>query len=185
VRIISSPRLTLRPWEASDAEFLFDLESRWETVRYLTPDPTVMASIDDAAASILRRRAVDHPVHGIWAITLTATGELLGNLLLKPIVLSPGAIRPAPAEIGWHLHPDAYGHGYATEAADAVLRDAAERGLAFVVALVDPRNAPSQRVCQRLGFTESRLTGGFDGRDSLVLERALLRARSNAGKPER
>ncbi|WP_218714170.1 GNAT family N-acetyltransferase [Arthrobacter sp. BF1] len=53
-------------------------------------------------------------------------------------------------EIGWHLHPDAKGAGYATEAASAVMTDAANNGLHSVVAVTDPLNAPSQRVCQRL-----------------------------------
>ncbi|SKB02640.1 Protein N-acetyltransferase, RimJ/RimL family [Agreia bicolorata] len=173
MRIIRSLRLTMRPWEPDDAAFLLDLESRWQTVRYLTPDPTTMATLGEAAASIVRRRAVDHPVHGIWAITLTETGQLLGNLLLKPIAVSSGIARPAPVEVGWHLHPDAYGHGYATEAADAVLRDAGERGLQFVVAVTDPRNVASQRVCRRLGFTECGVTHDFYDADYLVFEKSL------------
>ena len=164
----------MRPWETEDAAFLFDLESRWETVRYLTPNPTVMASIGDAVASIVRRRAIDHAVHGIWAITLAETGQLLGNLLLKPVVLSPGSVRAAPVEIGWHLHPDAYGHGYATEAADAVLLDAAANGLESVIAVVDPRNDASQRACRRLGFTERGTSHDFYGADYIVFEKSLL-----------
>ena len=174
MRIIRSPRLTLGPWESGDASFLLDLESRWETVRYLTPDPTTMATLDEAAASILRRRAIDHPVHGIWAITLTETGRLLGNLLLKPISVSSRVSRPAPVEIGWHLHPDAYGHGYATEAADAVLSDAAARGLEFVIAVTDPRNLASQRVCRRLGFAENGATRDYYDTDYLLFEKSLV-----------
>jgi RimJ/RimL family protein N-acetyltransferase len=173
VRIIRSSRLTMRPWEPDDAAFLLDLESRWETVRYLTPNPTTMATLDEAAASIARRRALDHPVHGIWAITLAETGELRGNLLLKPIALSLGVAQPVPVEIGWHLHPDAYGHGYATEAADAVLRDAAERGLESAIAVTDPRNTASQRVCRRLGFAERGATRDYYDADHLVFEKSL------------
>ena len=163
----------MRPWEPDDAGFLLDLESRWETVRYLTPDPTIMTSLDEATASIGRRRAVDHPVHGIWLITLAETGARLGNILLKPIALTVGVSPPAPVEIGWHLHPDAYGRGYATEAAEAVLDDAAGRGLHDVIAVTDPRNAPSQRVCRRLGFTERGFTRDYYDSDYLVFERSF------------
>jgi hypothetical protein len=38
----------------------------------------------EAVASIERRRALDHPVHGIWAIETRADRRLVGTLLLKP-----------------------------------------------------------------------------------------------------
>ena len=120
---------------------------------------------DDALASIARRRAVDHPIHGIWAITTAHGGRLVGNLLLKPIPLSAGqpSGRPNDVEIGWHLHPDAWGHGYATEAAQAVLDDAFNRGLAKIVAVTNPDNHASQSVCRRLGMTHlGRTTRYYD-----------------------
>ena len=80
---------------------------------------------------------------------------MLGNLLLKPILLSTcePSDRPNDVEIGWHLHPDAWGQGYATEAAEAVLDDAFSRGLAKVLAVTNPDNHASQAVCRRLGMT--------------------------------
>jgi RimJ/RimL family protein N-acetyltransferase len=155
LRTITSHRLVLRPWRHDDADFLLDLESRWDVVRFLGSHPTTMSTREDALASIGRRRAVDDPIHGIWAITVAAGGRPVGNLLLKPIPLSasePSDVRD-DVEIGWHLHPDARGHGYATEAAQAVLDDAFSRGLAKVLAVTDPDNHASQAVCRRLGMT--------------------------------
>ncbi|MFC4063425.1 GNAT family N-acetyltransferase [Actinoplanes subglobosus] len=164
MRTITTARLLLRPWRDDDADFLLDLESRWEVVRFLGPHPTMMRTRADALASIGRRRAVDHPVHGIWAIT-TTDGRLAGNLLLKPIPMSAGEspADPPEVEIGWHLHPDAWGHGYATEAAEAVLQDAFARGLTRVVAVTDPDNHASQAVCRRLGMTARGRTTMFYG----------------------
>jgi RimJ/RimL family protein N-acetyltransferase len=154
MRTITSDRLLLRPWHDNDADFLLNLESRWEVVRFLGAHPTTMRTREDALASIKRRRAIDQPIHGIWAIA-TADGRLAGNLLLKPIHLSAGepCSGPNDVEIGWHLHPDAWGQGYATEAAQAVLHDAFSRGLAKVLAVTDPDNKASQAVCRRLGMT--------------------------------
>ncbi|MEV0719508.1 GNAT family N-acetyltransferase, partial [Asanoa sp. NPDC050611] len=88
-------------------------------------------------------------------ITTAGDGGLVGNLLLKPVPLSAGEPSDGPddVEIGWHLHPDAWGRGYATEAAQAILDDAFSRGLAKVVAVTDPDNQASQAVCRRLGMT--------------------------------
>ncbi|ABP54190.1 GNAT family N-acetyltransferase [Salinispora tropica] len=155
MRTIVSDRLLLRPWRDEDVDFLLDLESRWEVVRFLGAQPTIMNNRETALASIARRRAIGDPIHGIWVITTAMGGRLVGNLLLKPVPLSAGEpIGGTPeVEIGWHLHPDAWGHGYATEAAAAVLADAFSRGLTRVIAVTDPANHASQAVCRRLGMT--------------------------------
>ena len=165
MRTIASERLLLRPWRDDDADFLLDLESRWEVVRFLGARPQTMGSREDALASIARRRAIDDPIHGIWAITQAADGRVVGNLLLKPIPVSAGEPSggPTEVEIGWHLHPEAWGHGYATEAAAAVLDDASSRGLAKVLAVTHPDNHASQAVCRRLGMTHlGRTTTYYD-----------------------
>lgn len=165
MRTIESDRLLLRPWAVEDADFLLDLQSRWDVVRFLGSQPTVMTDREEALASIARRRAVDDPVHGIWAIATAADDQLVGTLLLKPIPLSTGepATEPPDVEIGWHLHPDAWGHGYATEAAAAVMDDAFTRGLPRVVAVTHPDNHASQAVCRRLGMTHlGRTTRYYD-----------------------
>ncbi|WP_249998758.1 GNAT family N-acetyltransferase [Actinoplanes sp. M2I2] len=170
MRTIASNRLRLRPWRDEDADFLLDLESRWEVVRFLGARPTTMSNRVDALASIARRRAIDHPIHGIWAITTAPDGGLVGNVLLKPIPRSSGAPvdGPAEVEIGWHLHPDAWGRGYATEAAAAVLDDAFSRGLAWVFAVTHPDNHASQAVCRRLGMTHlGRTTRYYDTANEL------------------
>lgn len=155
MRTLASNRLLLRPWQPDDADFLLDLHSRWEVVRFLGTHPSVMKDRESALASIARRRAVDDPVCGIWAMTTASDGRLVGNLLLKPIPLSAGesACVPAEIEVGWHLHPDAWGHGYATEAARTVLDDAFRQGQQRVIAVTHPDNRASQAVCRRLEMT--------------------------------
>jgi RimJ/RimL family protein N-acetyltransferase len=162
MRSLATARLQLRPWADDDAAFLLDLQSRWEVVRFLGAHPAVMRTRAEALASIRRRRALDHPVHGIWLIA-TADGQRVGNLLLKPAPLSDGEppADPADVEIGWHLHPDHWGHGYATEAAGAVLDDAFGRGLPAVIAVTDPANHASQAVCRRLGMAARGRTARY------------------------
>jgi RimJ/RimL family protein N-acetyltransferase len=153
VRTITSERLVLRPWADGDADFLLDLESRWEVVRFLGPDPHTLHSRAEALASIAHRRGVDHPIHGIWVITTAGEGRPVGNLVLDEVPRSVPAGVPDDVEIGWHLHPDHWGHGYATEAARAVIGDAFRRGLPRVIAVTNVGHAASQAVCRRLGMT--------------------------------
>jgi RimJ/RimL family protein N-acetyltransferase len=151
---LTTARLRLRSWSYEDADFLFDMYRRWEVQRFIGLEPRVMADRTEAVASIERRRALNDPVHGIWAIERLTDQVLVGNLLLKPIPVSGGqALLPADdVEIGWHLHPDHWGHGYATEAGAAVLARAHAAGLSRVIAVTAPENFASQAVCRRLGM---------------------------------
>jgi RimJ/RimL family protein N-acetyltransferase len=65
--------------------------------------------------------------------------------------INHGPLFPEP-ELGWMLYDGYEGQGFATEAA-AALRDwaFAVRGLSTLVSYVDPRNAASARVTERLG----------------------------------
>ena len=60
-------------------------------------------------------------------------------------------------EVGWSLHPEAWGRGYASEGAAAAIDYAFDvLGWEEVIHCIDPQNLPSQRVAERLG---SRLRG--------------------------
>ena len=73
------------------------------------------------------------------------------------------ALPCAPAvEVGWRLHPDWWGHGYATEAAAASLRLGFESGgLDEIVAFTTTLNTRSQAVMERLGMVHDA-DGDFD-----------------------
>lgn len=90
--------------------------------------------------------------------------RLVGTLLLKFIPASGPAIPLQPSSdtaIGWHLHPDAWGNGYASEAASAVVEYAFEAGLERVIAVTAPASAASQKVCARVGKTHEGLTSAY------------------------
>ena len=77
-----------------------------------------------------------------------ATVGRVGIQLLSPESWQPVDDGDGQPELGWTLHPEHRGRGYATEAARAV-RDwyAAAR----LVSLIPPDNLPSQAVARRLG----------------------------------
>lgn len=77
----------------------------------------------------------------------------------------------AQPELGWALTYDAWGNGYATEAAGAV-RDwaRAERGVTRLISVIAPANVASQRVAERLGATPGETVQLFDTGDAVVWE---------------
>ncbi len=152
---LETDRLLLRPWEQEDADFAFDLYSRREVQRFIGSPPQVMVQRSQAEERIGIWRAMDQPVHAVWAVQIKATGRLAGALLLKSIPASGPSLPLQPSgdtEIGWHFHPDHWGHGFASEAAAAALEYAFASGLKRVVAVTAPANTASQRVCGRIGM---------------------------------
>ena len=76
------------------------------------------------------------------------TGRPVGEFMLRL-----KSLESRQGEIGWSLHPDAQGRGFATEGAREMLRMGFdELGLHRIVAGCDPRNAGSLRVMERLGM---------------------------------
>ncbi|WP_299355041.1 GNAT family N-acetyltransferase [uncultured Shimia sp.] len=84
--------------------------------------------------------------YGLWAVDDKKTGAYLGKVGLW----CPDGW-PEP-EIGWSLLPEAWGNGFATEAAIAA-RDHAYSTLGWktAISLIDPANAASEAVAKRLG----------------------------------
>jgi RimJ/RimL family protein N-acetyltransferase len=161
---LTTQRLTLRPFRLDDADFLFDMYSRWEVQRFIGREPKVMTDRTEAIERAQRLASLDHPVHGVWAITETETGRQHGALLLKELPASGYTEPLQPSgniEIGWHLHPDAWGRGYATEAATRVLQHAFDNGVSRVLAVTYPQNAASQRVALRIGMRDLGITEDY------------------------
>jgi RimJ/RimL family protein N-acetyltransferase len=152
---LESARLIMRPWRLDDVDFVFDMYSRWDVQRFIGAMPSVMTDPAEARAQVTRWIDRDDPVLGIWAVQARDDGPLLGTLLLKSIPASGDMAPLLPSgdiEIGWHLHPEAWGHGYATEAGACGLNHAFDSGLDRVVAVTRPDNLASQGVARRIGM---------------------------------
>lgn len=163
---LATERLVVRPWRHEEAERLLDIQGRLEVVRWLgTWPPTPMTSLDEAHERIdgYHRRSLASDL-GFWAVEVRDTGEVAGSVLLLTL---PGATE-GEVEIGWHLHPDSQGHGYAREAARAVLGHAWTVGLPEVWALTHLDNYPSQAVARSIGMTDLGLTDRWYGPSSRV-----------------
>jgi RimJ/RimL family protein N-acetyltransferase len=151
--VIETRRLTLRPFEPGDADFLFELFRRPEVARW-SGDGTAMTDREQAVTRIAGQpeRIGDHPAAGIFLVS-SHGGAPLGMAILVPIPSSVTYDRH-DMEIGWHFHPDAWGHGYATEAAAALVERAFAADIPELYAVTDLDNGPSQGVCRRLGMID-------------------------------
>lgn len=151
--LLATDRLRIRDWTLDDAPAAFDMLSRIEVVKWLgdgPPQPCV--DLDDARAKIERWRGRDHPPLGHWALEVTDGGPLHGRVIGTVLLLTLPNDDAGEVEIGWHLHPDAWHQGYASEAARAILRYGFEAGLPEINAVTHLTNGPSQAVCRRIGM---------------------------------
>jgi ribosomal-protein-alanine N-acetyltransferase len=144
---LESARLRLRVYRNSDAEAMFRLYSDPHVMRYWSFPPWT----DRAQADAYLRRALGEMAEGRvlpWAIAAHGDDRLLGTVTL--FSLDPVQGR---AEIGYSLDPKFQGQGMASEALRLALGHAFDTlRLRRVEADVDPRNVPSCRLLERLGF---------------------------------
>ncbi len=146
---METERLLLRPFEDRDLDALHAMYSDESVVRWLyndvrTPEESRELLGHKIAGAALRGE-------GEWlsaAVALRQSGELVGDvsLLWASEVHSQG-------ELGFVFHPSHQGNGYATEASRPMLAFAFEElGLHRVVGRLEPRNAGSARVLEKLGM---------------------------------
>ena len=140
-------RVIIRPWRPEEADRFFDMHRRTEVSDWIGDHP--MTDPKDGIALIeksIKKLATD-PRFGAWAVVERSTGIPAGTVLLKPLPDGHGEI-----EIGWHLHPDSWGRGLATEAGGAVLERGLAAGLKEVWAVTHLDNRRSIAVCRKLGM---------------------------------
>ncbi len=150
-------RLILRGWREADFDPFAEFWADEESARFVGG-----ACGRDAAwrifATFLGHWALRG--YGLWALEEKASGALAGYC---------GLWRPEgwpEVELGWSLLARSRGRGLATEAALRVRRHAYEDlGATTLISFVDPKNAPSVAVAERLG---ARLDGQFELRDAMV-----------------
>lgn len=140
-------RLELRPWRADEAERLFDIRRRVDIAKWLgDPKPwTDLATAHDKIAEWHDQTLGSGPI-GVWAIA--SSTEVVGTVSLGHLP-DDGEI-----EIGWYLHPDSHGQGFASEAAAALLGHAISSGIERVWAIMWPHNDASARDATAIGMDD-------------------------------
>jgi ribosomal-protein-alanine N-acetyltransferase len=144
---LHTSRLRLRPFGSADSDALFALHSNSFVLRYWDAPPWTERSRAERFLAACRQMAEEGSGARL-AMERASDGEFIGWC---------GLTRWNPdyrsASMGYCLGDGAWGRGYATEAAGAVLQWAFDTlDLNRVQAETDTRNAASARVLEKLGF---------------------------------
>jgi ribosomal-protein-alanine N-acetyltransferase len=144
---VETQRLRIRSFELADAAAMLEVFGDPQVRKFLPPfpDPT----IESMGKSVERRMAMerDHG-HGLWAVELRETGELIGDCGLM-LVEGTGP----EVELAYHYKRSAWNHGYGTEAATACLAHGfGPVGLEEIIAICFPENVGSWRVMEKAGM---------------------------------
>jgi RimJ/RimL family protein N-acetyltransferase len=145
--VIETARLVLRDWREEDIPAFAAMCADTEVMKYFPK----LLGYDEASAMARRIRAnLAREGWGLWAVEVKGGAPFIGFVGLSKPEFRPNE---QDVEVGWRLARDAWGHGYATEAARAaVAYGFAELALPEIVSFTVPANVPSQRVMERLGM---------------------------------
>jgi RimJ/RimL family protein N-acetyltransferase len=146
---LTTDRLILREWQASDREPFAAINSNRNVMQYF-PRMLSRAESDRFADRIEAHFQQFH--YGLFAAELTAERKFIGYIGLS-VPSFVAAFTPC-VEIGWRLSFDHWGQGLATEGAREVARFAFEDlKLPSLVSFTVPMNVRSIRVMEKIGMT--------------------------------
>ncbi|MBI1261688.1 MAG: GNAT family N-acetyltransferase [Rhizobiales bacterium] len=176
---IETPRLVLRDFISADLDAVHAYSSRPEVSRFLIWGPNTLAQTREAIRDFQDdQKRKPRRVYELGIVPKHGK-KIIGGVGLK---VTDWYNRTG--DIGYVLHPDSWGHGFAEEAARAMLAAGFhELGLHRITAICDQRNKASARVMERLGmrregvFRQSKVIQGEWGDEYLY---ALLASDFNA-----
>lgn len=141
--LLTTPNLELRPCVPKDRNDFIDLERDPEVMRFLHGGAVDHDTVDPEKVTFLMPRGIEPEV---WTASLIDTGEFVGWFCL---FVENGGI----AELGYRLRRDAWGKGYASEGASALVEWGFKNaGVDRIVACTMATNTGSRRVMEKIGM---------------------------------
>jgi [ribosomal protein S5]-alanine N-acetyltransferase len=142
-------RLRLREFTREDVDAIYALDSDPRVMRFIGDGRTSTREDAELAIGRIQRRYLEHPGQGVWHVSRRDDGRFVGWISLK------FAGESRDVEVGYRLVFDAWGSGFATELARAMV----ERGfdllhLVRVIGVTHPDNHASQRVLAKAGMRD-------------------------------
>lgn len=148
---IETERLRLRPFTRGDVDDVFSYRSREDVCAFLFDEPMSRETCAEAVQARVGQVAFTGEGDKIvLAVQVRGADRIIGE-----VSLIWRSEENRQGEVGYIFHPDAHGHGYATEAGGALLRFGFDTaGLHRIYARCDARNGASSKVMARLGMRQ-------------------------------
>ena len=184
---LETPRLILRRFTADDVDLLVDLDSDPEVMRFITGGrATPLDEVRDEVIPAYLEYYARFAGFGFFAVHEKSSGAFIGWFHFRPRRNDP----PDNVELGYRLRRSAWGKGYATEGARALVRKGfTELGVRRVYAEGMAVNTASRRVMEKAGLRlvrtfhadwPERIDGDEHGDVEYALERAEWVADKNS-----
>lgn len=159
-------RLTLRQFTAADADDLLALDADPQVMRFVDAKTKSLAQIQSEVLPRFLACYGRYPGFGLWAAHARSDGRFIGWFGLRPVTATAAAMVDWPdappgdsavVSLGYRLRVSAWGRGYATEGARALVRRAfTELDVSQIVATTMAVNTASRRVPEKAGLRYAR-----------------------------
>lgn len=148
--LIETERLTIKPYALEDVNRLVDLLINPEIAKtFMVPKFESFEQVENLAKKLIAFSHEDDTKHLEYGIYLE--GKLIG-------FVNDCGIEDEEIEIGYVIHPDYQGHGYATEAVRAIIYELREMGFCKVIAGYFAENMASRCVMEKCGMHQLPVT---------------------------
>lgn len=154
--MIRTERLTIKPFASDDMNGLVDLLANPEIAKtFMIPKFESLAQLESLAKKLIVFSQVEYTKHLEYGIYFD--GKVIG-------FINDCGFEDEEIEIGYVIHPDYQGHGYATEAVSAIICELREMGFHKVTAGFFEGNTASYRVMQKCGMRLIDVTNNIEYR---------------------
>jgi len=155
MHIEDTERLCLEMMDANDADLLFELDQNPEVMRYINGgEMTTMKEIEKVMLPRLERFTNKSKGWGLWKVTVKQSHQFVGWILVRPMEFFSQAPEYDNLELGWRFKQEAWGKGYATEAALTIQQVMLKQlGVSAVSAIALEDNVGSINIMKKLGMS--------------------------------
>ncbi|HXL72546.1 MAG TPA: GNAT family N-acetyltransferase, partial [bacterium] len=146
--MIETKRLILRPIQATDFDSLYAYGSMPKVYRYVVLGPFGEKDTKNFIQYAIAQGKKKPVQRYVWAVTLKKTGQLIGdcNFNIKNQILREACI-------GYTLHPNFWGQGYATEMTKKLIEFGFKKlKMHRIFATCDRNNTASNKVLLKAGM---------------------------------